>query len=274
MADLPYRVLALDLDGTLTNSQKQVTPYTRDVVIRAGEAGMTVVLASGRPTPGVTWLADQLELERLGGYIVSSNGAELYSCRDHETVYSAAVPVSYLPRIKQTVERFGLAMVCYDDKHVISESPDDPVVLYEARNDHMPLRCVSDLLQTVTWASPKIMIVGNEAARIEACLAYAQETFGKELSVFLSDRCFLEFAAPGVGKESGIRRLMEHLGLGREALMAFGDGLNDIGMLKYAGLSVAMANAYPEVRAAAQYVTASNDEDGVAKAIHKFILDA
>lgn len=268
MPELPYRVLALDLDGTLTNSQKKITPFTRDVVTRTAHLGVKIVLASGRPVPGVVPVAKKLRLEDLDGYILAANGAQLLSCRENRVLYEATMPPSLLPRMKAMADAYDLTMICYDEHSLITDRPDDPIVAYEAQNDSMSIRYARDLPAAVTWASPKIMLVGRED-KVEACRRSAEAAFAGELHVFLSDKCFLEFTAPGVSKETGLMQLLHHLHLGPEALLAFGDGLNDIPMLQFAGMGVAMENAWPEVRQAADRITLSNDQDGVAVALQE-----
>lgn len=268
MQALPYRVLALDLDGTLTNSQKVITPFTQDIVTRAAKMGLKIVLASGRPVPGVMPLAKQLRLEDLDGYLLAANGAQLLSCREHRVLYEATMPPSLLPRMKAMADVHGLTMICYDEQSLVTDRPGDPLVIYEARNDSMSIRYARDLAAAVTWPSHKIMLVGHED-KVEACRRCAEAAFAGELHVFLSEKYFLEFTAPGVSKETGLIQLLHRLQLDPETLLAFGDGLNDIPMLQLAGMGVAMENAWPEVRRAADRTALSNDQDGVAVALQE-----
>lgn len=271
MDRLAYRVLALDLDGTLTNSQKQITPATRAALARAAQAGVTIVLASGRPVMGIQPLADQLDLKRLGGYILAANGAQVVSCKTGEAVYTSAVPRQYIAEMEELARRHQVALLCYDHKGVISDRPEDQYVRLEAFNNGLPVAYEPHMAQRITWPAPKLMMVG-QPDKLAPCAQDAIAHFAGRLNVFLSERYFLELTSLGVTKSSGLERLLNHLGESRQALMACGDGLNDLDMLAYAGLGVAMANAYPEAKAAAGAVTGSNDEDGVAQAVYKYIL--
>lgn len=272
MNRLPYRVLALDLDGTLTNSQKQITPVTKAALEEAALAGVTIVLASGRPVMGIQPLADQLDLARLDGYILAANGGQVVSCRTGQAVFTSAVPGESIAQMEDIARRFQVALLCYDGQGVISSSPQDKYVRLEAFNNGLPVAYEGAMARRITWPTPKLMMVG-EPDKLAPCAQYAQRFFQGKLNVFLSESYFLELTALGVTKSSGLERLLEHLGESREALMACGDGLNDLDMLSYAGLGVAMANAYAQTKAVAKAVTGSNDQDGVAQAVYRYIFN-
>lgn len=272
METLKYRVLALDLDGTLTNSQKQLTPATISALERAARAGVKIVLASGRPVMGIRPLAGQLRLDKLDGYILAANGAQVVSCRTGEAVYTSAVPQDTIAQMEVIARQYGVALLCYDQQGVISDRPDDRYVRLEAFNNGLSVSYEPHMARRITWPTPKLMMVG-EPESLAPCARYARKYFGDRLNVFLSERYFLELTSPGISKSSGLEKLLAHLGETREALMACGDGLNDLDMLAYAGLGVAMANAYPEAKAVAKALTTSNDEDGVAQAVYRYLLD-
>lgn len=266
-----YPLIALDLDGTLTNSQKKISPRTRAALHAAIAAGARVVLASGRPLLGIQPLADELELPRLGGYILAYNGALILDCQTGKPVYERALSADVVLDACAAARELGVAALAYDERGVISERPDDPYVRREAFNNAIPVEGVADLAARVTWPPPKLMVVGEPKLLAPAC-AEIQARLSGRANVFLSEAYFLEITPLGVEKATALGQLLGHLGLESEQLLAIGDGLNDITMLRCAGLSVAMQNAYDETKAAARVVTASNDEDGVAKAVELCVL--
>lgn len=174
--------------------------------------------------------------------------------------------------MEDIARRFQVALLCYDSQGVISSSPQDKYVRLEAFNNGLPVAYEGAMARRITWPTPKLMMVG-EPDKLAPCAQYAQHFFQGKLNVFLSESYFLELTALGVTKSSGLERLLEHLGESREALMACGDGLNDLDMLAYAGLGVAMANAYAQTKAVAKAVTGSNDQDGVAQAVYRYIFN-
>lgn len=266
-----YRVLALDLDGTLTNSKKVITDKTKTAIKNAIEQDVSIVLASGRPVLGIQRLADELRLSELGGYILAYNGGHIIDCKTGKDIVRRIVPREYYQDICECAHTFGVNALTYDDFGVVAESEDAPYVIKEAYNNTIPIRKVENLQRFVDYDVTKFMIVG-EPAKLEPALKCMQSKFKGKLSVFLSEPYFTEIGPLGVEKASALGHLLDYLGTNREHLMACGDGLNDIPMLKYAGFAVAMDNAYPETKAVADYISLSNEEDGVAYAINRFIL--
>lgn len=268
---MQYSLLALDLDGTLTNSQKEVTPRSRKAIKDALALGVCVTLASGRPVLGIEPLARELGLFSRHAYILAYNGAQLISCKTNEVVWQRTVGLDAIEIAFTYAKARGLAALSYDREGVITEMPSDPYVHKEAYNNTIAIRGVENLLAEVTTAQPKVMIVGEPSLLLSA---------QKELQLLLGDRadasfsepCFMEITAKGVQKAASLDVLLSLLGKDRSSLMVVGDGLNDVPMLAIAALAVAMENSSDEVKEHAHVVTASNDDDGVALAIEEHIL--
>lgn len=266
-----YRMLALDLDGTLANSDKEITPPVRTAVHEAIAAGVQVVLASGRPLVGVAPVADVLGLDELGGYVLSNNGARVIEWRSKEVVANLTVPRRAVEEACAAAHEFGFDTLAYDDAFLYSERPESRWVERERFNNSSVAKRVDDLAAFVTWEPNKVMVVGDPDR-----LTVAKEALGSRLAgvadVFLSEPFFIEVVPPGVRKDTAIAKLAERHGIRREEVLAVGDGYNDIPMLDYAGLAVAMANSYPGVREHADWVAPSNDEDGVVDVVRRFLL--
>lgn len=268
---MQYSLLALDLDGTLTNSQKEVTLRSRKAIDAALDLGVCVTLASGRPVLGIAPLALSLGLFGRHAYMLAYNGACLISCETNKVVWERTVGLDAIETVFAFAKAKGLASLCYDEKGVITESPDDRYVHKEAYNNGIPIRRVENLLLEVTRPQPKVMIVGEPTLLIPA-RKELQALLGDKADASFSEPCFMEITAKGVQKSASLDVLLSLLGKERSSLMVVGDGLNDIPMLAIAALAVAMENSSEEVKAHAHEVTASNDEDGVALAIEKHIL--
>ncbi len=270
---LPYRIIALDLDGTLTNHDKVVTDATRKALAKAQDDGAVVVLASGRPTYGIMPIADCLELERRGGFILSYNGGKIVDCKTMETLYSQCLPDTVLPEIHNYAQEKGYALLGYSGNEIITESPDDKYVGEESRINKMPIRPVSNLLENIEKHPTKLLMTGDPTEMVKAEEELA-DILGTRMDVFRSAPFFIELVPKGIDKARSLQRLLNHINYTPSDMIAFGDGYNDISMLRLAGMGVAMANAAPEVRAEANYVTLSNDEDGVAAALAHFSVTA
>lgn len=266
-----YRMLALDLDGTLTTSQKHVSPRTRTAVHAAIDAGVNVVLASGRPLVGVAPVAQALELDRRGGFLACNNGSYIVDWKTKTVLENLTVSRMAVELSCQVARACGVKAICYDDTQAYSEDPSDPYVEQERFNNSSVMTKVDDLAAFITWEPNKMMVVG-EPAQLQPAFDKLSVLLEGQATVIRSEPYFVEVVPPGTGKDIALIKLGGVLGVSRAQTIAVGDGYNDITMLDYAGLAVAMGNAYDGVKPHADWVAPTNDEDGVAAVIDRFIL--
>ena len=268
---MAYRVLALDIDGTLTNSKKQITEKTKKAVSAAAAKGVKIVIASGRPVQGIRAFAKELELEKKDGYILSFNGGRLISCRTGEIIHDMKLPLEYLPEIYELSKKYKVNLMSYEGDDLITEEPDDEFLAIEARINGLGIKKVDNLVEYINFPINKCLMLGNGdyLAEVEKKVHAA---LCDRMDVYRSEPYFLEILPKGVDKAKSLESFLNIIGCRREELMACGDGFNDLTMIKYAGLGVAIANTREEVKKRAHYITASNNEDGVALAIERFIL--
>lgn len=266
-----YQMIVLDLDGTLTNRDKVITEKTRKALEEVLKQGKKVVLASGRPTYGVLPLAEELHLEQYGGYILSFNGGCIMDCRTKEPVFKQELPIESNRKIIQLAKEEGVNILTYEGATIITADSECPYVKKEAETNHMPVRQIEDLASYVTYAVPKFLMLddGDYLALVEGRVKAA---LGKNFSIYRSEPFFLEIMPKGIDKARSLARLLDTMGLSKEEMIACGDGYNDLSMIQYAGLGVAMENAVLPVRNAADFVTYSNNDDGIAHVIEKFML--
>ena len=264
------KVLVLDIDGTLTNSKKEITDKTRHAIWDAVLRGHKVMLASGRPTPGMRRYEEELELARYGGYLLSFNGARIVECRTGEVIYQSTLSPGLVPGLYPYARERRMGLVTYLGDTVISAFEPDEYVLLEARINGLPVRVVENFPRFVDFDIQKCLMTapGEQAAVYEKEL---QDKYEREASIYRSEPFFVEVMPRGVSKASSIEQMLPVLGVDREHVICCGDGFNDISMIRYAGLGVAMANAQDAVKEAADYITASNDEDGIVQVIEKFM---
>ena len=267
-----YRLLALDLDGTLTNREKQISEKNKLYIRRAQEMGVDIILASGRPVIGIENVARALDLYQTGGYILAYNGGQIIDCKSGKSLVERFIPMEYYHDICDVIHHFHVFPLTYNDVGVICEEDEDQYVRKEGYNNSVPIIKVPSLEAEVTRPVVKFMVVG-EPTELAKAKAWMAQRFKGELNLFFSEPYFMEVTPPGIEKASALAELTKILNIPREMLMACGDGLNDIPMLEYAGLSVAMANAYEETKKVADYIAPSNEDDGVAEAIERFILN-
>ena len=266
---IPYRAIALDLDGTLTNHEKVVTPKTREALLQAAANGAVIILASGRPTYGIEPVAECLELNQRGGYILSYNGGNIVNAKTGEKLFSQFLPDEVIPELYAYAEENGHALLGYAGNEIITEMPDDQYVKEESRINKMKIRKVENLFEALEPHPTKLLMTGDPTLMLKAEEELV-EKLGDRMDIFRSAPFFLELVPKGIDKAKSLSRLLTKINLTPADMIAFGDGYNDLSMLKLAGMGVAMENAAPEVRAEADYVTLSNEEDGVAAALEHF----
>ena len=266
---IPYRAIALDLDGTLTNHEKVVTPKTREALLKAAAKGAVIILASGRPTYGIEPVAKCLELQKRGGYILSYNGGNIVNAKTGEKLFSQFLPDEVIPELYAYAKEHGHALLGYAGNEIITEMPDDQYVKEESRINKMNIRKVDNLFESLEPHPTKLLMTGDPTLMLKAEEELV-EKLGDRMDIFRSAPFFLELVPKGIDKAKSLTRLLTKINLTPADLIAFGDGYNDLSMLKLAGMGVAMENAAPEVRAEADYVTLSNEEDGVAAALTHF----
>ncbi len=268
---MKYRALALDLDGTLMNSEKKLSAGNKEAIFRAIDAGVAVILATGRPLLGVMPVAEELEFHKRGGYVCAYNGGKIVECRSNEAIVERLLPQGSVAVINQAARDAGVYACTYTKDQIVAESDTDEYVIKEAFCNGTTVKKVDDLAEFVDYPVTKCLVVG-EHEKLLGVQTVLKEHFGDELDAFFSESYFLEVVPPGVEKASGLALIMEALGIRREELIACGDGMNDLPMIEYAGLGIAMENAYPPVKEGADLIAPSNDEDGVAWVIEKFML--
>jgi Cof subfamily protein (haloacid dehalogenase superfamily) len=268
---MKYKLLVLDIDGTLTNSQKEVTEHTRKTLKKLQEAGVKIALASGRPTCGILPIAKQLELEKHGGFILSFNGGKIQECGTGRLIYEKTLPGSMTKRLYDLARSNKVNIITYQDEYVITEDADNLYVKKELMINKMKAREVDSFVKYVDFPVTKCLMVedGDYLAEVESRV---KAEVGEDLSVYRSEPFFLEIMPRNIDKAHSLKKLLDYMEITKEEMVACGDGFNDVTMIEYAGLGVAMENAQDAVKKAADYIAPANDEDGVAFFVNKFML--
>ena len=259
------RVNAADIEAA-------ITPRTRAALDAAIEKGVTIVLASGRPTAGIQPLAEELDLDKKGGCILSYNGGKIVDCRTGETLVEKTLDPALVPELCAFAAAQDIAILTYNREGIVCERDKDEWANKECFTTKLPMIHVDDLASYVNYPVCKMLITLDPARRDAVCAA-GQQQFAGRADLYPSSPFFIEAVPLGVAKDGSLAELLRRMGLTRENLMACGDGLNDRSMIEFAGVGVAMQNAEDAVKQVADYVTAAdNNHDGVAKAIETYVL--
>ncbi len=269
---MAYELLVLDVDGTLVNTKKEITERTRRAVVECQEKGIRVAIASGRCTEGIRHQAKEIELDVYGGYILSYNGGRITNFKTGEVVHETTLPPGMLHELYDYSLQEKTGFLTYHGGKMYAHSDTDPYIVVDAKACDIPIVVPEDFHRDVKFPGNKMILTG-EPEHLERLEKKAARDFDGRLSVYRSEEFYLEMMPLGVDKAYGLSKLLQTLGYSRSQMVCCGDGFNDLSMIEYAGLGVAMANAPESIRARADYVAPFCDEDGVVDVVNRFIKD-
>lgn len=262
-------LIAVDLDGTLLNSQHQLTPRTVDALRRAIAQGVHVVLATGKTRYSALEAIRQLELTTPGVYLQGL----IITNADGSVRHQRTLDADTVRDVAGYAREHDISLVAYTGGEIVTEKRTPYTDVLIRFHEPTPQQVAS--LDAVVQEQPihKLILIDDEQRIRDVRETLTGRFDGRATFVqALSD--MLEILPPGASKGAGLRTLLHDLGISPEHVMAIGDGENDVEMLRLAGLGVAVGNAMPAARAAADVVVASNDADGVAEAVERFVLNA
>ncbi|MBU5478673.1 ATP-dependent zinc metalloprotease FtsH [Eubacterium sp. MSJ-13] len=270
-----YDAIVIDVDGTLLDSDKQISEKTVDAIVDAQKRGKKVAIASGRSIAGIRKNASKIQLEKFGGYVIAYNGTTVVNCKTGECIYNQMVPGELLGQVYNEAVKSGVSIAVYNDaaKELIAGNGLNRYVELDAAACDVAVREVNDFVKAVNFGFNKILLSG-EPDNMKKVENHMAEMFGDKVNVFRSDPHFVELLPKYVDKGVAVEKLMRYLDINRDKVICVGDSINDMPMLRYAGMGVAMGNAQDKVKQSADYVTLSHNEDGVANVINKFMKPA
>ena len=269
---MKYKLLVLDVDGTLLNDEREISKRTLAALLKVQQMGVRIVLASGRPTYGLMPLAKTLELGNYGGFVLSYNGCQIIKAQNGEILFERRINPEMLPYLEKKARKNGFAIFTYHDDTLITDSPDNEYIKNEALLNKLKIIREDEFSTAIDFAPCKCMLVSDKEKALIGLEQHWEKRLAGTLDAFRSEPYFLEVVPCGVNKANTLGALLEHLGVTREEVIAVGDGVCDVTMLQLAGMGVAMGHSQDSVKVCADYVTASNEEDGVALAVEKLIL--
>ncbi len=269
-------MIGLDLDGTVLTEQKELTARTKDAISRALSQGVVVLVATGRP-----WMGVPEELRNFPGmhYALTSNGARIIDTVKDRVIEEHLLSPLLAQKVLEICGKYDTLQEVYFDGQgyapagkmaLVERYHRNPSMCEYMRKTRIPVEDIMQLVRKENRGLDKVQALFADMDERKLAWNELEAEGGMELVGSL--RYNIEINAAGVNKGKGLVNLGRMLGIRREEIMACGDGDNDIVMLKEAGFGVAMANGEEKVKEAADYITLSNEEDGVADVIEKFVL--
>lgn len=269
---MKYKLLVLDVDGTLLDDNKEVSKRTLNTLRKVQQAGVRIMLASGRPTYGLLPLAKMLELGIYGGYVLSYNGGQVINASNGEVVFERRINPEQIPYLEKKARKNGFAILTYNGDTLVTSDSSNPHVQHEASLNGMELVHEEFFSAAIDYPPCKCVLVSDDEEALAGLEEHWKRRLNGVLDVFRTESYFLEVLGCGVDKANTLAAIMEKDGLTGEDVVAVGDGVADVTMLQLAGLGIAMGNAPDSVKRCADYTTLSNNDDGVAVAVEKIFL--
>ncbi|GAU76226.1 sugar-phosphatase [Fusibacter sp. 3D3] len=267
---MPYKLIALDMDGTLLNEKKEISPRNKQAIKDAKASGKTVIIATGRPLIGIQNVLSELELNTDEDYVVSFNGALVQNVKTGEVILQSTLEHEDYRSLYALSKTYGVHIHALTKDYVTTPVL-NPYTKVEADiNVIKTVKCDVDKFpesETII----KVMFVDDKDKLDEIERILPAEIRAK-YTVVRSAAIFLEFLHPTVNKGVGVSAIAKVKDILAHEVICVGDAGNDIAMLEYAGLGVAMGNAFDAVKKIANHITDTNEEDGVAKVIEQFML--
>lgn len=264
------KMIVMDLDDTLLNDDLIISEYTKQVIFNAQEAGIKIVIASGRPTPAIIPYAKELRLKENYGFMISYNGAILTDCATDQVIKSTMLTLDNVEFVKKQAVENNLFFQTYINGEVIVDRSNE-YTDFEGKLTKMPIVIRKDILLELDHEVVKIILT-DEASKIKKVEESLIPLVGESMTMNISKPFFLEFTNIAVDKNKTISVLCEKLGIEKDEVMAIGDSFNDLTMIQGCGIGVVMENGADDVKKYANHITHCNNKDGVATAINRFAL--
>ena len=261
---MEVKAIFLDLDGTLNNDQKVITPRTKAALMAAQRRGVRLVLASARPSPGLFKERDVLSLRAYGGILMSYNGGRIVEAATGRVLFETAMDVVQAKKVLGQLKNLPVTPILDDGRQFYVTDPQGYKVQYECQNNRMVCTAVEELEAFLDFAPIKILM-SVEPEQLPTVQNTLAAMLPQELTVVQTAPFYLEVIPRTINKGQGLRDTCKALGIDPGQTLAFGDAENDIPMLEAAGIGVAMGNSAARVKAVAAAVTASNNADGIAE---------
>lgn len=268
---MKYKLIAVDLDGTLYNDQIQITPDTINAMIKAQKMGIRVALASGRPLPGLFHARDLLKLEEHHGMLVAYNGGKIVDTTTNEVLYDKYIPHDLAVKLLEHYKDFPVTPIIDDGKVLYVTDKNAYRVKEEAFNDSMECVEVPSLIQHLDFHLNKILTT-VDPEKLYDVLEVIGMPFREQITFVRTAPYYIEAIPVGTSKAAGLSKVCQDLSIDPSEVIAFGDAENDLEMVKFAGHGVAMGNACDALKDVANEITLTNNEDGIAHTLQHLIF--
>jgi len=267
---MKYKMLVLDMDDTLLSDDHKISKENREMLFKAQELGVYVILASGRPTPAMIAYAKDLQMDVNNSYMISYNGAVITDLKEDKVIFEQTLTQQQIHELYDYSLKSKTHIITYLDGKVVSET-DSEYIDIELNITGLEHNKVLDFKDVVKSSAVKCILL-EEPSYLKQVEKELKEAM-PHLSICMSKPFFLEVAQNGIDKAASIKILAEKLNIHQSEIIAVGNAGNDLAMVEYAGLGIWVDNVNPELRDKANVIVASNNNHGVAEVVRRFILN-
>ncbi|MGY0354343.1 sugar-phosphatase [Enterococcus avium] len=270
---MSIKLVAIDLDGTLLNNDKCINKPVIDAIKATRQAGIHVVLSTGRPLSGTKKQLDELGLNKKDDYIITYNGALVLNTKTWDTIFERGLTQEKYLKIDQLARSLNVHLHLADRKEMYTSNRDiSPYTILESYLVNMPLHYRTSEEIIAENVSPIKMMMIDEPEILSEAFENIPKKYFDEYTIVRSTPTFIEILNPNASKGIALKELCKHLGINRSEVMAIGDAENDLSMIEFANIGIAMGNACEMIKTAADYTVATNLEDGVKEALDRWVL--
>ena len=266
---MKYKLMAVDIDGTLLNSKHELTGKTKEAIEKAVKKDIIFTLSTGRPVHGIKFLSELLNFNK-DFPVITYNGAMVVMSKSGKVLYDQKLKEKYVNEIESLCKENGTHMIIWSDNNLYMTEENAYTMDYQ-KILNTGYTIVENFREIARGGITKAIWI-DETEKIKKLQGKIQEHFGGTLNCHTSRPYLLEFVDKNASKAVGMEKIGEYYNIDKSEMIAAGDGYNDISMIKYAGLGVVMGNAPNDIKEIADFVTLTNDEDGLAYVINKFVL--
>ena len=267
---MKYKMLVLDMDDTLLSDDHKISKENREMLFKAQELGVYVILASGRPTPAMIAYAKDLQMDVNNSYMISYNGAVITDLKEDKVIFEQTLTQQQIHELYDYSLKSKTHIITYLDGKVVSET-DSEYIDIELNITGLEHNKVLDFKDVVKSSAVKCILL-EEPSYLKQVEKELKEAM-PHLSICMSKPFFLEVAQNGIDKAASIKFLAEKLNIHQSEIIAVGNAENDLAMVEYAGLGIWVDNVDAELRDKANVIVASNNNHGVAEVVRRFILN-
>lgn len=264
------KLCTIDLDGTLFDSKKRISKENKEAIQQAKRNGCRIVIATGRPYAGVRPVLEELDLISEDDYVICYNGAKVFNTKTLDIIFASTITAIDVKKLYLESKRLGTYFHAFKKNEELFTDQHNPYTDVEVRINKIEDHIIDFMQFEDSIEFLKCMMVGKDEDITEA-MDHLQPIYKTTYSVVRSSPIFLEFLNRSTNKGSALEALASYLGISKSETMAIGDAGNDLAMIQCAAIGVAMENSFPEIKKVANFITTSNENSGVAKALNRFV---